>query len=351
MGAVPERKEPTRTMTSSDLPPAYGGPGWQGRQDHLRDELGTHWASCGLDTEWRRLKAVLLHRPGAELDAVAHDAEASLMLEPPDLGEVQAQHDALAAAYADAGVEVHYVEPPSLPPPNQLFAADLVAMTPEGAIVGRPASEVRAGEERWVARALGRLGVPVLRSVRGGGTFEGADLMWMGPRAALLARGLRTNGEGAAQVEATLEEMGVEVVQTPLPPETMHLMGQLRIVDRDLAFAWPGRFPEDAVRALEERGISVKFVPDREEARRGSSLNIVVLEARKVLMPAGNPRTRAFYEELGVECVTVEVDEIGKAAGSIGCLTAVLERDKDEKREKGAAKAPGASMEEEEPEV
>jgi len=44
------------------------------------------------------------------------------------------------------------------------------------------------------------------------------------------------------------------------------------------------------------------------------------------LMVDGNPVTQAFYESLGITCHTVEVDELGKAAGAIGCLTGVLER-------------------------
>lgn len=42
---------------------------------------------------------------------------------------------------------------------------------------------------------------------------------------------------GVAQVRATLAEQGVEVIQVDLPYGTMHLMGVLRIVDRDLAIA------------------------------------------------------------------------------------------------------------------
>jgi arginine deiminase len=308
--------------------PAYGGPGWQPRGAPLRQELGTHWARCGMDSEWRTLKSVLLHPPGRELDAAQDDPEAHLLREAPDPEGCQAEHEALAQAYRDEGVAVHLVAPPSLPPPNQMFVADLMVMTPEGAIVGRPASEVRAGEERWVGRALGMLGIPILRSVRGEGAFEGADLMWVDPGRALLARGLRTNDQGAAQVRATLEELGVEVVETVLPAGTMHLMGQLRIVDRDLAVAWPGRFPAEAAASLEERGIRVVPVPDEAlpEALESFGLNFVVLGPRRILMPAGNPRSQAFYEELGIRCRTVEVEEIGKAAGSIGCLTGVLER-------------------------
>lgn len=316
-------------MTDPTRLPAYGGPGWRPREQLLRHELGSHWGACGLDSEWRPLRSVLLHRPGPEMETLGSDPQASLMEEAPDLKPMQAQHDALADTYRSRGVEVHYVDPPSLPSPNQVFVADLMAMTPEGAILARPASEVRAGEERWVARALADQGVPILRSVRGGGTFEGADLMWLGPDAALLAQGLRTNAEGARQVQATLGEMGVRVFHTLLPPGTMHLMGQLRIVDRNLAIGWPGRLPNDAVGALKETGFEVHFLPDEEEALRSFALNVVVLGPREIVMPSGNPESQAFYGALGVTWHVVEVDEIGKAAGSIGCSTGVLERERE----------------------
>jgi len=314
-------------MTDPSSLPAYGGPGWEPRRTRLREEFGSHWGACGIDSEWLPLRSVLLHRPGRELEECGQDPQLSLMVEAPDTDGSQIQHDALAQTYRASGVSVHYVEPAALPPPNLIFAADLMVMTPEGAILGRPASEVRAGEERWVARALAELGVPILRSVRGGGTFEGADLMWAAPDKAILAQGLRTNAEGVAQVTATLEEIGVSVVLTDLPPGTMHLMGQLRIVDRDLTLAWPGLLPDDVVQALEEAGSRVVFLPDDHEALSGFALNFVVLGPREILMPAGNPFSQDFYESLGIVCKTVAVDEIGKAAGSIGCMTGVLERE------------------------
>jgi len=200
-------------------------------------------------------------------------------------------------------------------------------MTPEGAIVGRPASTVRAGEERLVARRLAALGIPILRTVRGAGTFEGADAAWLDPQTVLLATGLRTNREGANQVTSLLEEMGVEVVRVGLPYATMHLMGQVRLADRDLALAWPGRVPYAAVEALRSRGYTVLFIPDEGEAIRGFALNFVTLGPRQVLMAAGNPITQGFYEEAGIACQMVEVNELLKAAGGIGCLTGIVERE------------------------
>jgi N-dimethylarginine dimethylaminohydrolase len=213
-----------------------------------------------------------------------------------------------------------------MPPPNLTFVADLMLMTPEGAILGRPASTIRAGEELFIARRLAELGIPILRSVRGTGTFEGADAAWITPETVLLARGLRTNAEGAAQVASALREMDVQVIQADLPPGTMHLMGQLRFADRDLAIGWPDRLPGAAVEVLEDYGYTLALIPDEIEATRGMALNFVTLRPRQILMPAGNPISQAFYQDWGIACHTVQVDELTKAAGGIGCLTGVLQR-------------------------
>ncbi len=306
---------------------AYGGPGWSPRTASLREEIGRLWGVCGVNSEWATLMAVLLHRPGAELGASA-DPQAAQMLEPLDVGRAIAQHDALAQAYRDAGVEVHYLDPPAgSAPPNLMFVADLMFATPEGVVLARPASTVRAGEERWVARRLADLGVPILRSVRGRGVFEGADAAWLDAETVLLTTGLRTNAEGASQVASLLAEMGVVVVPVGLPFGAMHLMGTLRFADRDLAIACPGRVPYAAVEALRGRGYRVLFVPDVPGDGRRAALNFVTLGPRRVLMPAGFAATQRFFEAAGIACVTVAVDELLKAAGGIGCLTGVLERD------------------------
>ena len=307
---------------------AYGGAGWSPRKTHLRDELGSIWGHCGISNEWSRLRAVLLHRPGSEIE-VSTDPDAAQMLSKIDASLAQAQHNKMAQAYRDAGVHVYYVEPEEKPSPNQMFVADLMFMTPEGAILARPASTVRAGEERWVARRLAELGIPIIRSIRGTGTFEGADAAWVNPQTVIIGRGLRTNDEGAAQVASTLTEMGINMIQVDMPVGTMHLMGMLRIVDRDLAIAWPLRFVHRGVDALKQHGFQVAFIPDEAEAIQNAAFNFVVLGRRKILMAAGNPITQTFYESLGVACHTVEVGELVKAAGAIGCLTGILEREID----------------------
>jgi len=312
-------------LSSFVLDAAHGGAGWSPRVASLRQEIGEVWAECGISNEWATLESVLMHRPGSELESI-NDPNEALMFNKLDLAVARKQHDNLTEAYRDAEITVSYVEPIEVPPPNLMFAADLFFMTPEGVILARPASKVRAGEERFVVKKLAELRVPILRCVRGRGTFEGADACWVNPDTVLLATGLRTNDEGAIQVTCLLEEMGVEVVLVGLPYAAMHLMGTLRFVDRDLAICWRSRVPYGAVEALQEHGYSVIFTPDDEETSSGMALNFVTLGEKQILMPAGNPTTQSFYEEMDIKCKVVEVSELHKAAGGIACFTGILKR-------------------------
>jgi N-dimethylarginine dimethylaminohydrolase len=305
---------------------AFGGSGWSPRSKSLLDEVGSVWNHFGVTSEMATLRSVMLHCPGPELNANL-EPDAIQMLDILDLEKARFQHDILAKAYSNAGIKVYHVNPGDPASPNQMFVADLFFMTPEGAILSRPASTVRAGEERWVARRLADIGIPILKSVRGKGTFEGADAAWISPKTVLLGRGLRTNAEGSAQVAGLLNEMEVKVIEVDLPSGTMHLMGMLRFADKGLAIAWPERLAHSAVEALKDAGYEVHFIPDAEEARRGFALNFVTIGPGKIIMPAGNPRTQSFYESLGITCLTIDVSELAKAAGAMGCLTGIIERD------------------------
>jgi arginine deiminase len=305
---------------------AYGGEGWSPRTALLREEIGDLWAPCGIDSEWRALKAVLLHRPGIELDA-SSDPNSVQMLDVIDLPRAQAEHDALAQAFRENGVTVHYVDPAGPARPNQMFCADLVFLTPEGAVLARPASTVRAGEEREVARRLADIGIPIVRYLQGAATFEGADAMWLDAKTVVVGHGLRTNRAGAEQVAAALALMGVETLIVDMPYGTMHLMGMLRFADANLAIAWPRRTPHALVEAMHARGYEVAFLPEASDWEMNRAMNFVTLGPRRILLEAGYDEMQLFYENHGVECVTVEARELVKAAGGFGCLTGVLARE------------------------
>ena len=320
-------------MNSEQKPPgtfgtaAYGGDNWSQRVADHGAELGSVWQSCAIDSEWRRLKSVLLHRPGDELNAAQDDPDAVQMLAPLDVGRAAAEHEAMVEAYRSQGVEVHFVDPEQPCQPNLMFCADLFVMTPQGAILARPASTVRAGEERQVARRLADIGVPILKTLTGNATFEGADLMWIDESMAMISRGPRTNASAIEQIRSLLGEIGTELVAVDIPFGTMHFMGMFRIADRDLAICWPRRTPHHCVQVLRERGYEVAFPPFDDDQASHRGINFVTLGPRRILMVGDLPQVQSYYESLGIECLTAPTDELGKAAGNVGCLTGVLARE------------------------
>ncbi len=305
----------------------YGGPGWSQRFATHQQEVGDIWQDCGIDSEWGQLKSVLLHCPGEELFDAQDDPAAAQMLGPLDTGRAIEEHQAMTCLYQSLGIAVNFVDPDPPGYPNLMFCADLFVMTPQGAILARPASTVRAGEERWVARKLAGLGIPILKTLTGNATFEGADLMWIDEKTAMIGRGLRTNQAAIDQIERLLLELDIGLVVVDSPYGIMHFMSLLRIVDSDLAICWPRRTPFSTVVALQQRGYKVEFPPfeDDQESYRG--INFVTLGPRRILMVEGLPRIQRYFESLGIECLTTPTDELTRAAGNVGCLTGILHRE------------------------
>jgi N-dimethylarginine dimethylaminohydrolase len=317
----------TTASPGTSLSGAYGGEKWSPRTASFREDIVETWGDWGAGSECGTLRAVLLRRPGPELDAI-QDYDAVQMRADLDPDLARAQHDALAAAYESHGVAVHHVEHGRMDKPNSFFLRDLMLMTPEGAIITRPASTIRAGEERLVAEALGRIGVPILMSVHGRGTFEGADVSWVDEELCFLAEGLRTNEEGANQVERMLREIGVkDVIRIGLPYGAMHLDGLLNFPDRDCAVVWARRTPFKIVDTLRRRGFRILEVVDETEAQNCLPMNFVALKPGEILMPTGGDAMRRVYEAAGIVCHTVEIGELIKAGGGIHCMTAFLKRD------------------------
>ncbi|RME25205.1 MAG: amidinotransferase [Deltaproteobacteria bacterium] len=310
-----------------DLAATWGGPGFVARTADHADEVaeGRLWRRCGYRSEVAPLREVLLSWPGRSI-AEVDDPDAWLMLERPDLGALRDQADAVIAAFEDLGVAVHVDRPPDAPP-NYLFMRDLAFVTPEGAVLARPAAAVRAGEERWMAAALAGLGIPIRCTLRGRATFEGADALWLDREHVLIGRGRRTNASGADAVAAVLADQGVVARVVDLPTGTQHLLGVVVLVDDDLAFGHGGRMTDAIAQALRDHGIRLEVVEPDEEVTARRSLNLVTVAPRRVVMPAGCPRTRARLERAGVEVHAVEVGEYVKAGGALGCLTGILRRD------------------------
>ena len=305
----------------------YGGAGWQGRAQTHSDDLteGNVWGRCGARSEVAALRRVLLFEPPLSL-AQIEDPDAYLMLDRVDLDQIRTQTDAIEAFYAVQGAEVIRFRAPDEAPPNLIFARDLFFMTPEGAVLARPAAAQRAGEARFAAQALSEAGVPILRSVVGAATFEGADALWLDPDTVLVGVGRRTNWEGYRTLREVLVRQGVEAIAVDVPRGSQHLLGVVNFIDEDLAAVWSERLPRVVRGFLAGRGVSLIECATDDEFLVGRGMNFVTVGPRALVMPAGCPGMQARFEAAGVTVHTLDISEYLKAAGGLGCLTGIVHR-------------------------
>ncbi|SDI26539.1 dimethylarginine dimethylaminohydrolase family protein [Natribacillus halophilus] len=305
------------------------GERWFPGEESFAEEMPRLWGDWYCDSEVAPLKAVLMHRPGDEINGIDKDNYAAYRFRAPIQPErARKQQEALADIYREHGIDVHYVKNQRKDRPNAMYVRDLMFMTPEGAIIGRPGNPFRRGEEKAVAQTLTELGVPIISTINGDGIFEGACAMWIDADTVLLGTGSRANASGVNQVEFELRNLGVtNIIKTQIPYGSIHLDGYMNMVDRDKMVIFPWHVTYDCARQLMEHGIQLIEATNIEEIKQTMALNFVVLEPGKIVMPAGNPETKVLLEQEGIEVLTVEMDEIINGWGANHCMTAFLRRE------------------------
>jgi len=304
---------------------AIPGERWFPKESYFEDDITEYWGDWGVSSEVDTLKAVLLRRPGKEIENF-NAKEVRFSDEPIDVELMRKQHDEVAQIYRDFGAKVYYVENQREDRPNAVFCRDLMFMTPEGAIITRPAMAARRGEERYIAEALARIGVPVLRTIAGDGMFEGANAMWVDRKTCVLSTGVRCNKSGFEQVKYELERMGVDVYHMQQPYSNIHIDGLLNPASNDVMLMHASQVPYDIVDMLKKKGYKMLEAPSRTEVRETFGCNFVALEPGFILMPEGNPRTQELLEKNGIKVKTVNISEIIKGKGALHCITAYLKR-------------------------
>ena len=304
---------------------ALAGERWFPMETSITEDMKNLWGDWGVCSEVDTLRDVIVRRPGAEIENF--DWQAARFRAPIDPERFRAQHDALMDIYRAHGVRVHYIEEQRADRPNAVFCRDLLLMTPEGAIVTRPAMEARRGEERYMAKALADLGVPIIRTICGSATFEWAMGLWIDRHTIVLASGVRTNREGYEMVEYELRRMGVtDIIHMQIPYGHAHIDGLLNMASHDVAVIHASQVPYDVCDALKKKGIKLLECPSRVEAKETLAINFVAIEPGTVVMPAGNPRTQELLEKNGIKVIPLEYDEVLKGYGAIHCCTAFLKR-------------------------
>lgn len=320
----------TIKMFGSDPDPAFEDPA------RLERLWGRNW---GCDNDVGQIRAVLMHRPGAEFNTIDRskkipetgsygDREAGWYWQSdtiPSLEELQEQHDALANLLRAEGAEVIYVEGVGGGRFKSVYTRDSCIAIKGGMIVSRLAPRMRHGEELPVTRTLAGIGAPILRTLHGRAMAEGGSFAWLNSRTAVIGRGIRNNDQGIAQISEVLAYQGVELITVDLRGYDIHIDGHFLMIDTDLALVHPQGLPFSFLEKLKELGIQTVEMTDDDNKW---IVNGLAVRPRRVIMPEGiSDGTRAALERHSVEILTLKYDNVQLNGGGIHCSTSPLIRD------------------------
>ena len=327
-------------------------------EEEMPKVWGKNWKS---NTTIGKLRTVLLHRPGKEFLSIGkptpwppHDSSLSAWrtsYKPNDLMELIQDHERLAKAYRDEGVEVVERKPDPNDPPYQvkaIYTDDVCHPAVYGQVILRMYDNIRKGEELPTYQALAEAGCPVVGMITGKGMAEGGNIGWLDekhlfaavhyPRSNTMEQEVwRANDWGHEQLRRIIHTQDPEVDVRILPgygprPQLTHYC----MIDRHTSVANPKWLDKYFLEWLRSE-MDWKFVvPPDDICRVDQGMPVgpetgVVLEPMKVLIPSGEPKATKWLESVGVEVVEVDIPSLvgPRNSGSIHCAAGSLRRDRE----------------------
>ncbi|MCJ7573288.1 arginine deiminase family protein, partial [Candidatus Bathyarchaeota archaeon] len=181
----------------------------------------------GAQTEYGKLKKVLMHRPTEENRRITPgNKDAYLFRDVVYWKEFQREHDVFSDLLRDEGVEVVMLTDlldedqvgiaETLP--NIVYTRDVCVVSKLGAHSLRMTYAARQVEPFLVEKAMERLGVPVAQRITPPALVEGGDFVWLNEETAMMGFITRSNEAGVNMVREKLMGSGAvkEFVAVPL---------------------------------------------------------------------------------------------------------------------------------------
>jgi len=303
----------------------------------------------GAQTEFGRLKRVLMHRPTEELKLITPgNKDAYLFRDVVYWREFQREHDAFTDTLRGEGVDIVFLadlldEGERIVAerlPNLVYTRDVISINNLGAMILRMTYPPRYPEPLLAEKAMEKLGIPVALRVTPPGMVEGGDFVWLDEETVMMGFGTRSNEAGVNMVKETMMGKTVkEMVAVPLPSFRVHLDGALMMIAPDLALFHKGSlglFPSyvydgDGVRLvfledyLKEKGIELIYANDTEVRMFGT--NIIGLGSGKCVSYEWNERIMGVLGERGFDVIGIPGSQLSIGGGGPHCMTAPIHRE------------------------
>lgn len=303
----------------------------------------------GAQTEYGRLRKVLMHRPTEDMRGITPgNKDAYLFRDVVYWKEFQREHDVFTETLRGEGVEVTLLgdlleerdAETANRLPNLVYTRDVCTVNRQGAYTLRMTYQARFAEPRLVEKAMVKLGIPIAHRVTPPGVVEGGDFVWLDDDTVMIGFGTRSNEAGVEQVKAKMLGDAVkEFVAVILPSFRVHLDGALMVMSPDLALfhkASLGLFPayiytEDGmeIRYLEdylrEKGLELIYANDTEIRMFGT--NIIGLGGGKGISYEWNERIMGILQERGFDVIGIPGSQLSIGGGGPHCMTCPVLRD------------------------
>jgi N-dimethylarginine dimethylaminohydrolase len=236
-----------------------------------------------------------------------------------------AQHAEMVAAYEDAGVRCHFLEPdPALP--YQVFARDSSVATPEGAIVTQLHQPWRRGEYAPVIRFYQEAEIPIHRMITAA-ALEGGDVIIVEPGRMLIGNGEeRTEAPAARQLAGWMEELGWEVRIEMIPSQFVHIDVLVSILAPKLAAVCVDVAGAGLVRWLRDAGFEILEVPVAEAFALG--VNAISLGDGRALSSEYSKSLNEQLRARGIEVYDPDLSMFTLGGGGAHCLGQALRRER-----------------------
>jgi len=302
----------------------------------------------GAQTEYERLRSVLMHRPTEELKLITPgNKDAFLFRDVVYWKAFQEEHDFFMDVLKGEGISVTLLgdllneeqRRVANRLPNLVYTRDVLGVNNLGAMVLRMTYQPRFPEPILVEEGMRKLGIPVALKVTPPGLVEGGDLVWLDEDTLMMGFGTRSNEVGVEMVKEILLGRNVkEMIAVPLPSFRVHLDGALMVMSPDLALFHKGSlglFPSyiydgEGVRLqfledyLKGKGLDLIYANDTEVRMFGT--NIVGLGGGKCVSYEWNERIMGLLEEQGFDVIGIPGSQLSIGGGGPHCMTAPILR-------------------------
>ncbi|MCD6414945.1 MAG: hypothetical protein J7L23_04955 [Candidatus Diapherotrites archaeon] len=264
-----------------------------------------------------KLKRVLMHKPGEELELITDPSVWGFRARP-NWKKASEEMDKLINVLKEEGVKVDLVEVgPDVPPPNLYFTKDLGVCSVNGLVLSYFRHEYRQGEELFLEAMGDRLGIPVFGRIINS-YFEGGDFVQITDDVIAVGLNNRTNQDGFEQ----LCEFFNKVMLPVFHKEETHLDSIFGIVDDSLAVAYEPSLPAAFKTFLSGRNFELISLKDKQEF----APDFITLEPDKVIIDESCNELNNVLEDYGVDVIKVGVSELKKGSGGPGSFILTLLR-------------------------